>query len=281
MATSLIIPIYNEVHNVNAFLDSILSQSELPCEIIFVDGGSTDGTVAALQKFGREEMSKKGVFITIISDVEFSKKRSVSPIAKSRNHGVAVAKYDKILCTDAGCILSADWVAEMSSLLKDSELVVGRYSYVKRGIWSIILARSFIPRPALFKTKDFLPSSRSIAFTKELFHKIGGYPEITFAGEDTLFAIKAKKQARAINVACYSEVFWELPNNYSQLFSKVYTYGASDRISKITPGKYKLRTMFFIFFPLMIAWYFFRFKPISPIILGIQLLGYWSTKKEV
>lgn len=52
MQTSLVIPIYNERQNVLVLyreLDTLLRNGSMPCEVIFVDDGSTDGTLNHLR----------------------------------------------------------------------------------------------------------------------------------------------------------------------------------------------------------------------------------------
>lgn len=278
MKITLIIPIYNEAGNIASFLTALSFQNKLPNEVIFIDGGSSDGTVEILERFKREQKEINDLDVVVISDRKFSKREAISPIAKARNFGVKLAKNDKILCTDSGCMLSPDWVMEMSTLLISADLVIGRYSYIRRGVLSYLLARSFIPSSKNFANSNFLPSSRSIGFTKNLFFEVGGYPEIAFAAEDTLFASNARKAARKIAVAQKSSVFWELPSSFHELYNKVYTYGWSDAVSSVTIIRYNLKTILFVLFPLMFVYYLVLWRPLSPLILGIQLSGYWSAK---
>ena len=42
---SLVIPVFNESKSIASLLQTIESQSRLPDEVIFTDGGSTDNTV--------------------------------------------------------------------------------------------------------------------------------------------------------------------------------------------------------------------------------------------
>lgn len=47
---SIIVPILNEINEIKPFLENLLSRSVLDNEIIFVDGGSTDGSFEYLKK---------------------------------------------------------------------------------------------------------------------------------------------------------------------------------------------------------------------------------------
>lgn len=278
MKITLIIPIYNEARNIDSFLTALSVQNKFPNEIIFIDGGSSDGTVEILDRFSKRQKEENDLDIVVISDSKFSKREAISPIAKARNYGVKLAEHDNILCTDAGCILSPDWVLEMSTLLNSADLVVGRYGYIHRGLLSYLLSRSFIPSSKNFEDTNFLPSSRSIGFSRNLFFEVGGYPEIAFAAEDTLFASSARVVARKVAVAQKSSVSWELPSSFHELYNKVYTYGWSDGVSNVSTSRYNLKTILFTLFPLMFVYYLILWRPLSPVILGIQLFGYWSAR---
>ena len=49
MKISFITTVFNEEKTIRAFFDSLFSQSKLPDEIVIVDGGSNDNTIAILK----------------------------------------------------------------------------------------------------------------------------------------------------------------------------------------------------------------------------------------
>lgn len=90
---SVIIPIYNQAQFLRKCLDSVLNQSLKGIEIICVNDGSTDDTLAIL-----EEYKSKGHKIIIINQEN-------SGLAKSRNVGLMNATGEFI-----GFLDSDDWV---------------------------------------------------------------------------------------------------------------------------------------------------------------------------
>lgn len=89
MKISIIIPTYNEEKDINVMIDSILSQTILAYEIIFVDGDSKDNTLDELKKF-KKKFSK----VKIYSDKRFDRNRA-------RNFGIKKSKGDIILLLNA------------------------------------------------------------------------------------------------------------------------------------------------------------------------------------
>jgi glycosyltransferase involved in cell wall biosynthesis len=59
MNVSLISTVKNEVSNVDKLINSILTQTFFPNEIIIVDAGSTDGTLEKLLEWGKKLNSLK------------------------------------------------------------------------------------------------------------------------------------------------------------------------------------------------------------------------------
>ncbi len=84
-------PVFNRAHLVSATLDSIVAQSDSDWEIIAVDDGSTDDTLAVLQTYG----AQLGARMRIIEG-------SHDGPGAARNHGIAAAtgRYIAFLDSD-------------------------------------------------------------------------------------------------------------------------------------------------------------------------------------
>src|SRR5438309_1209372 len=98
---SLVITVLNEVDSLPELLDSIAAQTRSPDEIVVVDGGSTDGTVAALQRWTSAHPRAR-----ILS-------APGANIAIGRNLAIAHARGDVIAVTDAGVRLAPNWLASL------------------------------------------------------------------------------------------------------------------------------------------------------------------------
>ena len=107
---SVVIPTYNEENNIEKCLLALENQTIARdrYEIIVVDGQSTDQTVKIAKKYSDKVIMQKTRWI-----------------AGARNDGVAVAKGDIIAMTDADCVVSKDWLEEITNaLMKDNAVAV-------------------------------------------------------------------------------------------------------------------------------------------------------------
>src|ERR1035437_9124868 len=208
LKTSLICTVFNEEKTVTQFLESVDNQSRLPGEIIIVDGGSTDNTVAKISNFKSKKKLNLRTFIK-------KGNRSVG-----RNLGIKRAKGNIIVSSDSGCVLDKNWLEEIVKPFKDKkvDVVAGFY----KGIANNIFQKSLIPYVLIMEDKvdekEFLPATRSMAFRKIVWEKIGGFDERFSHNEDYVFANKIKKANFKINFAKKALVYWTPRKNLKEAF---------------------------------------------------------------
>ena len=93
---SCVIPVYNGERYLRETLQHVVSQTHPPAEIIVVDDGSTDGSIAVAQEFASS--------ITVISQAN-------SGHAAARNRGIAAASGDFVAFVDADDLWSEEKIA--------------------------------------------------------------------------------------------------------------------------------------------------------------------------
>ncbi|WP_348269794.1 glycosyltransferase [Edaphobacter paludis] len=191
MAVSVAATVLNEVDDIPGLVASLTDQILVPAEIIIVDGGSADGTWEWL-------LNAKAQYPTLIPirDESCNLKQSPGPIARGRNVAIAAATSDVIACADAGCTYRPDWLSRLTA-----PIVAGASEYAVGGscidpasstVWDIASAPFFgVKLNPNEPTKSC--TARSMAFRKELWQRVGGFPETVFLGEDTLFDAKVRK----------------------------------------------------------------------------------------
>lgn len=220
MGNSLIIPVWNELKDgrLPQLIESIQAQTVLPNEVIFVDGGSNDGTYSYLLD---EQIITDG-FIKVVS--------YNGNISSARNKGVEIAEHDNILFTDAGCILPNDWVKNMSLPLQDNDVDVVSGGYVGdfgKSKMEQALATTII-KPTYRWDENFLPSGRSIALKKQAFNDVGGYPTELDYAEDTEFDLRLKDANKSFFIQTQSPVKWSIGGKIGTFVKKMFNYGCGD-----------------------------------------------------
>lgn len=112
---SLVIPVFNEQDYLGACLSAIANQTEIPDEVIVVDNGSTDKSVAVAKQFR---------FVKVIHE----NRRGV---IFARNRGFGVAAGQIIGRIDADTVLPPRWTKKIKEAFADDSItaVTGPVSY--------------------------------------------------------------------------------------------------------------------------------------------------------
>jgi len=102
MNISVIIPVFNKQNTISSCLTTLLSQSLKPLEIILIDDGSTDKSIARIKQFTR-----KHSFIKLLT-------KSHQGPAKARNLGAKKAKADILVFVDADMEFAQDFLKTLT-----------------------------------------------------------------------------------------------------------------------------------------------------------------------
>lgn len=212
---------FNEEKTIERLLTSLRAQTKKPYEVVIVDGGSSDNTLSEISNFIRRF---GGLNLRLLS-------KPGSTIAQARNIGIRNSSGNIIAMTDAGCVAHKDWLEKITAPFgeQNADIVAGFYRMIGSAPLQKALSVFLGIPPHRFNPKTFLPSARSIAFTKSLWSEIGGFEEtLERAGEDTLFNYRAIQHgARFVRVKS-ALVDWELPTTIWEAVRKFYIYAKGD-----------------------------------------------------
>lgn len=217
MKISVCLTVFNEEKSVSKLLESLIKQTEKPDEIVIVDGGSADDTVRIIR-----HLQNKDRRIRLL--VQNSSR------AEGRNLSVELAKNELIAITDADCTADSKWLSKIREPFKHKEIdmVAGFYRMVANTSFERALSYFLAVTPKRFNS-DFLPSTRSVAFRKSLWVRVGGFPESSDnSAEDTDFNYEVVKAGAGIGRAKEAIVYWKIPTNVKSAFKKFYDYAKWD-----------------------------------------------------
>lgn len=114
ITVSIVIPIYNELRTLPALIEGLNNQTYKFHEVVFVDAGSTDGSVELINRY------ENSVFYKI----KLVNNPGGYPGA-NRNVGILNASGSYIAFIDAGILPKSDWLEELIAHIDVSDCVYG------------------------------------------------------------------------------------------------------------------------------------------------------------
>lgn len=252
---SVVVTVLNEAKSILPLLDSLVHQTLPPKEILVADAGSTDLTVKRIVEWKKQYPD---LHLSIIECRGCNRSRG-------RNLAIEKAANNNIAVTDAGCIADKDWLehlAEGFAKEEDVEVVAGYYMPVTETTWQKLFAIYTTVIPERLDEAIFLPSSRSIAFTKQAWRAVGMYPEYLDTCEDLVFAAKLKDE-REMVVNRQALVYWHLPRTPSGFVAQIAGYARGDLQAKYMPHVKKIMLVYaryllmLLLFPLFLVYWLY------------------------
>jgi len=170
---SVVIPALNEEKVIGRCLASLAAQHIGPdqFEVIVVDNGSLDSTVAIARKF------KSSLNLSVLE-------KKGSHVSAVRNLGAATARGQFLAFLDADCCAPPDWLGQAITLLQagDGGVMGGYHSIPNPSSW---LARAWYGD--LSKRKQgpvsYIPCG-TLLISRSVFNKVGGFDETLQTSED-------------------------------------------------------------------------------------------------
>ncbi|MFW9881698.1 MAG: TIGR04283 family arsenosugar biosynthesis glycosyltransferase [Candidatus Thorarchaeota archaeon] len=175
---SIITPILNESRNIKPYLENINSLDG-DFELILVDGGSTDGTISAVNRY-KKSFNRK------IKLIQTSKGRG-----KQMNSGAKIAKGKILLFLHVDCVPEKSSIPIIEKEIDSQNIIGGGMTQVFPNPDNFLRLSSNFGNLRTRITKIFF-GDYGIFIRKDIFEKIGGYDDIIFL-EDVELSKKAKK----------------------------------------------------------------------------------------
>jgi glycosyltransferase involved in cell wall biosynthesis len=209
-AVSLVIPLRNEVESVSTLLGSLAGQTRAPDEVVVVDAGSTDGTLAALRAFDAP-------FPLLLLT------RGTLHPGEARNDGVAHAANEWIGFMDGGFELDQDWLAALldEAAVSGCEVVFGSYDPVCDSRFRECAAIAYVPKREPWGGRG--PAVPGMLIRRSTFDRLGGFPSFR-ASEDLLFLEAIQKSGVSIAYAPRATARWQLAGGWASTFRRFAEY---------------------------------------------------------
>ncbi len=233
-AVSLIATVRNEADSIEHFLRSILAQTRAPDEVVIVDGGSRDDTVARILAL-RARVTAPRIHVL---------RAPGANISQGRNIAIARATGPIIAVTDAGTALAPDWLEHIVRPLEaDAQVAVSAGFFEPAGAtrFERCLAVLITPQLPEIEPERFLPSSRSVAFRKEWWLRVGGYPEWLRHCEDLVFDMELKRAGARFAFAPDARVGWNARPSLGRFFRQYFDYARGDGHAHLWPARHAAR----------------------------------------
>jgi glycosyltransferase involved in cell wall biosynthesis len=256
---SVIATVFNERTNIDRLIESLAAQTRRPDEVILCDGGSTDGTVDAIRAFATRYPDR----LPNLRVVE----APGANISRGRNIAIAAAAGPLIATTDAGVRLEPQWLEALVApwAADDRTLAVaGAFVPDAQGIFQTAMAATVLPLVEEIDPQRFLPSSRSVAFTKTAWERAGGYPEWLDYCEDLLFdfAINAQAPGEPTGFVWAPDacVHFRPRESLRDFWTQYYRYARGDGKADLWRKRHAIRyATYFVALPMLLGHAFFGF----------------------
>jgi glycosyltransferase involved in cell wall biosynthesis len=229
---SLICTVRDEADNIAALLDSMLAQTRLPDEIVINDCMSRDATAAIVRDYAAREQRIRLV-------------QGGHNISSGRNNAIAHARGELIAGTDAGLLLDPRWLAAIIAPLEEgsADLVGGFFRPAPRSLFETALGATNYRAAAEIDAASFLPFGKSIAFRKEVWRAVGGFPEWASHCEDLLFDLAVEQAGFRRAFAPTAIVHFRPRSSLAAFARQYYLYARGDGRAGLWAKRHAARYM--------------------------------------
>lgn len=212
-SVSVVVPVRNGMPWLDDQLAALVAQEvDLAWEIVIVDNGSTDGSLACAHRWA----SRNGT-------IRVFEAPNAHGASGARNVGASVAAGSYLLFCDADDVVQPGWIAACTRALNRSDVVAGSFDF------GSLRGRPSEPTPAATRQLNFLPAAlgANVAVRRVAFEAVGGFTEDLRVGEDIDFSWRLQLRGFRFVIARDAVVAKREHKDASSTFRGALAYGRS------------------------------------------------------
>jgi glycosyltransferase involved in cell wall biosynthesis len=213
---TVIVPVFNGEEHIQSFINSFSSLIEKDSiEIIFVDNGSTDGTLQLLARFQSEEKS--------IQILRYTEKQSSYG---ARNHGALHAKGKWLIFTDIDCVAGNTYADAVQDICEQegSSLISGPVNiFLSSGnLFELFDKEAYLNQDSYLA--NGYAATANLIVPKYIHLEAGGF-DVFVSGADNLFCKKCAKLGWPIQRLDELEILHPARSSYEEHVKKAKRLG--------------------------------------------------------
>lgn len=214
MPLSIIVPAYNAAGTLADCLAALTAQHGLPAEteIILVDDGSTDATAAVAESFA----------VRVV-------RQPHRGAAAARNAGVAAARGEVILFTDADCRPSPGWATALMAPFSAPAVAgaQGRLASDQPELVARLVQAEYEEKEGRMARRDRVTfiDTASAAYRANVLRASGGFREDLGAVEDTELAFRLAAAGQLLVMAPDAVVYHQHPDTVTAYARRKWRFG--------------------------------------------------------
>lgn len=243
---SVVVTERDDLGGVLDLIGMLAVQTRPPSELVVVDGGSCEDELARFE----QSLAKVPFGVKLL-------RYEGCNISQGRNMGIQSVDNDVVAVTDCGCKLELDWLEKLIEPFEHDEnvdLVAGWYLPDAQTNFERVLAAMTLLTLRNVDDETFIPSSRSLAFKKQLWTQVGGYPDHLYTAEDTVFYMKARGLSNKAVVARDAVVRWRPRSTLKGVFRQYFKYSRGDGNELLFAVRYVSRMMVYSVLICAVVW---------------------------
>lgn len=173
---SMIVPVFNGGEFINSFIKPF-SCDRYHGELIFVDNGSTDGSIDRLEEICKDQCNW---YVYSYNEIKSS--------YAARNYGAKYAKGRLLLFTDIDCVLTQSYFRFISNIkYSEMTLITGptEIFFISENVYEVFDKFTYLTQKSYFE--NHYAATANLIVSASLYQKVGGFARFT-SGADNLFS---------------------------------------------------------------------------------------------